>query len=387
MFRDNTQWQPRLGVVWDPWRDGATKMYASAGRFSFALPTAAATSVFNTFTQVTSYNFDPVNVAQDPRVIYHDRADISTGGISVPVDAGLKGYSQDELLLGVERTLAPGLTVGIKGTYRSLHNAIAVRNDLDRTSPLTNLSTLAVINPGSGGAFARGAVPACNGLDPPYFVCSSTGLATPEARRLYRGIEVLARQSIGERLWVQASYVHSSLLGNFDEGGNPGVSTIAFYWPEMQHNAYGALPLDRPNRFRLDGYWVTPWHLSIGLQAFAESGAPYNRLGYLNGIAGPLIYLDRRGSTGRLPANSDAHLQLAYPVVAGPVTVTLQGYVYNVFNHQAAATVDEVWSWDPPAGYPATIYDANQTQDNPTYGKVTWRYPPRSVRAALRVSF
>ena len=59
---------------------------------------------------------------------------------------------------------------------------------------------------------------------------------------------------------------------------SPGV-TSAFYYPAMWHNAYGALALDRPNRFRLDGYWVTPWRLSIGLQTFVESGAPYNKLG------------------------------------------------------------------------------------------------------------
>ena len=394
VFRDNGQWQPRIGVAWDPWRDGATKVYAFAGRFSYALPTAAATSLFNSFTNVTSYNLDPVSVVQDPSVLNHAKAFVSTGGISVPVDAGLKGFSQDEFLLGLERVLGPGLTVGVKGTYRSLKNAISLRADFDYTSPLTNYSSYAVINPGSNGRFASGAVPTCNGLDDPYYQCSPTGPASPPARRLYRGIEVVARQSLGDRLWLQASYVYSSLRGNFDGGVNEGTTsqtspgvTSAFYYPAMWHNAYGALALDRPNRFRLDGYWVTPWRLSVGLQAFAESGAPYNKLGWFNGNYGPVIYLEPRGSAGRLPTLWEANLQLAYPVVVGPVTATLQAYVYNLFNNQIATTVDEVWSYSPPAGYPATIYDPNQKQDNPTYGQVTWRYPPRSFRAALRVSF
>ena len=394
VFQDNRQWQPRIGAAWDPWRDGATKVYASAGRFSYALPTNAAVSLFNSFTRVTSYNLDPVSVAQDPRVINHGKASVSTGGFSVPVDAGLKGFSQDELLVGVERALGQGLTVGVKGTYRSLRNAIGLRSDLDYTSPLTGYSSYAVINPGSSGKFASGAVPTCNGFDTPAYQCSPTGTATPPARRLYRGIELLARQTVGDRLWVQASYIYSSLRGNFDgavvESGTGGTfpGTIGVGYPAQWHNAYGALGLDRPNRFRLDGYWVTPWQLSAGLQAFAESGAPYNRLGYFSGCCLPDIYLDPRGSSGRLPTLWEANLQLAYPIPVGPATVTLQAYVYNLFNNQIATSVDEAWgSYSQPAGYPATIFDPNQKQDNPTYGQVLWRYPPRSFRAALRLSF
>jgi hypothetical protein len=301
----------------------------------------------------------------------------------MPADANLKGASQDELLVGLERMLTPGLTVGIKGTYRSLRNAIDVRYDLDSTSPLTHYSSYAIINPGSSATFASGNVPTCNGLDEPYYECSSTGPATPQARRLYRGIELLARESLGDRLWLQASYVYSSLRGNVD--GPINIGTFAF--PQNSHNAYGSLYLDRPHHFRLDGSWVTPWRLSIGIQAFVESGAPYNKFGWFNGNVGPVIYLEPRGSAGRLPTQWDANLQLAYPVVVGPVTLTLQAYVYNLFNNQAAASVDEVWSWAPPPGYPATIYDPNQPQGNPTYGQVTLRYAPRSLRTGLRVAF
>jgi outer membrane receptor protein involved in Fe transport len=394
VFRDDNQWQPRIGAAWDPWRNGAAKIYAFAGRFSYALPTAAATSLFNSYTIVNSYNFDPVSIVQDPGVFRRGSVSVSTGGISVPVDVGLEGFSQDEFLVGVERLLRPGLTVGIKGTYRSLNDAIAIRNDLDYTSARNNYGSYAVINPGSDGDYARGAVPICNGLDEPANQCSATGPASPRPRRLYRGIEVLARRSLGDRLWLQASYIYSSLRGNTDgainEGAinetSPGV-TSAFYYSQMWHNAYGALALDRPHRFRLDGYWTTPWRLSIGFQTFVESGAPYNKLGYLNGNIGPAVYLVPRGSAGRLPTQWEANLQLAYPMVVGPVTVTLQGYVFNAFNNQIANTVDEVWSWSPPAGYPDTIYDPNQAQDNPTYGQVTWRSAPRSFRAGLRVAF
>ena len=66
VLRFNDEWQPRIGVVWDPWRDGATKIYASAGRFSYALPTIAAAASFGSFTSVHTYNFDPVSVDSGP---------------------------------------------------------------------------------------------------------------------------------------------------------------------------------------------------------------------------------------------------------------------------------------------------------------------------------
>ncbi len=90
---------------------------------------------------------------------------------------------------------------------------------------------------------------------------------------------------------------------------------------------------------------------------------------------------------GRLPALWEANLTLGYPIAVGPVTVTVQAYLFNAFNNQIATSRDEVWSRSPPDGFPATIYDPNQEQNNRGYGKVTSRYAPRQFRAALRVSF
>ena len=160
-----------------------------------------------------------------------------------------------------------------------------------------------------------------------------------------------------------------------------------FDYPALWHDGYGILALDRPNRFRFDGYWVTPWRLSLGLQTFVESGAPLNKLGYFNTAYGPIVFLVPRGSEGRLPTLWEADLTLSYPIAIGPMTVTLQAYVFNLFNNQIAISRDDAWSRSPPQGFPATIYDPNQVQNNEDYGKVTGRLDPRSFRAALRVSF
>ncbi len=393
VLRLRTAWQPRIGVAWDPWRDGATKVFAFAGRFSYAMPTGQAVAIFGDFTGLKTYNFDPASFVQDPNVIGHGRQQIVAGGgpFGSPVDSGIVAPYQDELTVGVERLLASSLTVGLKGTYRRLGSAIENRCDFDRTSPETDFSRCAIITPGSSGRFASGEVPTCNGFDRE---CEPAGPASPPAKRVYRGIELLARQSVGDRLWLQASYVYSSLRGNYDGGVNEGLYGRSipgrnedFDYPALWHAGYGTLALDRPHRFRLDGYWVTPWRLAVGLQAFAESGAPLNKLGFFNSTYGSMVFLVPRGSEGRLPMLWDASLTLSYPIAIGPVTVRLQAYLFNVFNNQIAISRDDVWSSNPPKGFPATIFDPNQEQNNARYGSITGRSDPRYFRSAVRISF
>jgi hypothetical protein len=69
------------------------------------------------------------------------------------------------------------------------------------------------------------------------------------------------------------------------------------------------------------------------------------------------------------------------------MTTTLHADVFNLFNNQIVTSRDEGWTTDVPEGYPATIYDPNQKQNNPDYGRVTGRSAPRSFRVALRVAF
>ncbi len=395
VLRFDNAWQPRVGVVWDPWKNGATKIYAFAGRFSYALPTVAAALSFTSQGNIETFNFDPVRVTQDAGVIGHGRASVRFSAFADPVDPGVRGGYQDELTVGIERLLGPTLTVGLKGTYRTLRNVLEDRCDLDYNSPETGFSLCGLMNPGSSGDIARGNLPTCNGLDGDSHECGrDPGSATPSVGRIYRGIELFARKSVATNLWLQASYVYSSLRGNYDGGVNqdsygqtfPGISSD-FNYPELRHNSYGTLALDRPNRFRFDGYWVTPWRLSLGLQAFAESGAPLNRRGYLNEGYASDVFLVPRGSEGRLPTLWGANLTLSYPIAIGPATVTLQAYLFNVFNKQIAISSDEAWSNQQPADYPASLFDPNQEQNNPEYGKITGRSDPRVFRAAVRVSF
>ena len=396
-FSLGSEWQPRVGLVWDPGRDGRTKLSAFAGRFAYELPTAGAAWAFHEFTAVEVFNADPVSTAPDPAFpppFCPYGCGPGNGAAPVDlVDANLRGTYQDELSLGAERMLDATLTVAAKATYRRLGNVVEDRCDFGEIVDGATYTRCAIVNPGSGETYASGGAPVCNGYaDVGRSECSPTGPPTPPARRVYRGLELVLRKTVGERFWAQGSFVYSSLTGNYDGAVNetllsttPGLNPD-FDWPQQWHDAGGLLFLDRPYRFRLDSYWTTPLGVSIGLQAYAVSGPPLDRLGYFNGSAS--VFLVPRGSEGRLPTQWEANLTLSYPISLGPATVTLQAYLLDVFNNQIALTRDDDWTTGPTPGYPANIYDPTVPTNNPDlYGKFTSRQAPRSFRAAVRVSF
>jgi hypothetical protein len=110
-------------------------------------------------------------------------------------------------------------------------------------------------------------------------------------------------------------------------------------------------------------------------------------MGYFNEGYGSLIFLVPRGSAGRLPTYWGTNLTASYPFAIGPATVTLQAYLFNVFNKQIAISRDDSYTTSLTAGYPETVFDPDQPANNPYYGSVNHRSAPRAFRAAVRVSF
>ena len=66
-FKLEDQWAPRFGVVWDFIGDGTSKLYASAGRFYYALPTDLNVRVFSANSQLFTYNYSPTDLNQECR--------------------------------------------------------------------------------------------------------------------------------------------------------------------------------------------------------------------------------------------------------------------------------------------------------------------------------
>jgi hypothetical protein len=417
-FKLLNQWAPRFGFVWDFVGDGTSKLYGSGGRFFFAIPTDLNARVFSANTQIRDYNYSPTATNQD----FGGRSRLIQVGTfeGEPVENGLKASYQDEYTLGVEKALDPTLSVGLKGTYRTLGRTVEDRCDLDYNDPLALGSTCGIFNPGGNGPVANGVIKTCNTssntTDPNSGLCNLAGVPVGDAKRIFRGIEVTARKAFSQVLWAQASYLYSTLRGNYsgairEASGqtDPGINADYDYW-QFTTNAYGNLELDRPHQFRVDAVYNAPFGLSTGVNVYVRSGVPTSRLGYYNSFYPDLLYLDQRGSNGRLPVDYEANLSLAYNINVGSVTITPQLYIFNLLNRQTVTAPDQRFNifgnyvttkgspfygqagvepgkTDPVSGYYCPASATAPCTDNADYKKATARVGARFLRAALKISF
>jgi hypothetical protein len=393
-FKLKDEWAPRFGFTWDFMGDGTSKVYGSAGRFFYALPTDLNARVFTANTQLITYNYSPLDTAQSPNPPTGRGRLIQVGTFDgEPVEQGLKAAYQDEFTIGVEKALTPTFSMGLKGTYRTLGRTVEDRCDLDYTDPAAKGSTCGIFNPGGSGPIANGAITTCdtssNPADPNAGLCGLPGVAIGDAKRIFRGIELTARKSFTQNLWVQASYLYSSLRGNYsgairEASGqtDPGINADYDY-NQFLINAYGKLELDRPNQFRVDAVYNAPFGLTVGFQGYVRSGQPKNELGYYNQFYPDLLYLVQRGYAGREPTEYEMNLSLGYNFNIGPVTITPQLYIFNVLNRQTETANDDGFN-TLYGTYTATGQAVN---DNPDFRKTFARSGPRLFRGALKVSF
>jgi outer membrane receptor protein involved in Fe transport len=410
-FKLNNQWAPRFGFVWDFIGDGSSKVYGSVGRFYYAIPTDLNARVFTGNTSVTVFNYSPTDIGtQDPTAPPGRNRTLQIGSVEgEPVDPGMKAPYQDELTIGVEKALDPTFSIGLKATYRTLGRAVEDRCDL------APAGTCAIFNPGGSGPGARGVFGSYNGSANPTDPTADhevPGTPVPDAKRIFRGIEVTARKAFSQTLWMQASYLYSTLRGNYsgairEASGqtDPGINADFDYY-QFLNNAYGDLELDRPHQFRIDAVYNTPFGLAIGFNAYVRSGVPTSRQGYFNSQYTTELFLDQRGTNGRLPTDYEANLSLAYNINIGKVTVTPQLYIFNILNRQTVTAIDQ--RYNPSASFvtnrnspfygqagvePGTTAFGQlctgtvPCTDNVDYRKATARTDPRLFRAALKISF
>jgi hypothetical protein len=416
-FKLKNEWAPRFGVVWDFVGDGTSKLYASGGRFYYSLPTDLNARVFTANTSVVTFNYSPTSFIQDPTAPRNRTIQVGSFD-GEPVDPNLKAPYQDEYTIGVEKALDPTLSIGLKGTYRTLGRTVEDRCDLDYLDPLAQGGSCAIFNPGSASV-QNGGIKSCNNsfnpTDPQGGLCDLPAVAVGPAKRIFRGIELTARKQFSQTLWAQASYLYSTLRGNYsgairegDGQTDPGINADYDY-NQFLTNAYGNLELDRPHQFRVDAVYNAPFGLAVGFQAYVRSGVPTSRQGYYNVFYTTELFLDQRGSDGRLPVDYEGNISLAYNINVGPVTVTPQLYVFNVLNRQTITAIDQRFNPNgsfvttktspfygqggvepgqkAPDGTLCPATSAGPCSDNQDYRKVTARVGARLLRAALKITF
>jgi hypothetical protein len=394
-------WAPRLGVVWDPARNGRSKIFGSYGRFYESIPLDINIRSFGGESSCFCNNFDPnpANILPDPA----SPVRTSRLGLPVtPVDESLKGQYINEFLIGGEYEVRPNLSVGAKFAYRDLGRVIEDFLIIDSGGYF-------IANPGSG-----------LGRTMTFYDYSTVD--APKAERTNTSVEISARKKFSNNWQVLTSYVWSRLEGNYDglfqnSTGqlDPNINS-AFDYADFLVNAQGRLSNDRVHQWKLDGSYEVPrgalTGLNLGLSTRWLSGYPLNAYGHSFLYANWEYYLVPRGSVGRGPSEWEADIQVSYPVrFGGTKRMNLFMDIFNLFNRQEAIQLDERYNLIEDggcAGIPEsacnhdngiitnpgtltpvfTISDPRATATNPDYLEKGVAFTaPRSIRLGVRFTW
>jgi hypothetical protein len=339
----NDEWMPRLGFAWDFLGSGRSRLYGNYARFYETMPMDINVRAYGLEVSTAIYNLDPDSHIGDPTLCgaKPDRPTVCSAGrhstikiggsFGEPTQPGIKGQYSDEYALGVEYQPITDLAVGAKYIYRTLGRVIEDGASLNSDGDLEYF----IFNPGS--SFVSPISNAVVGAE----------YADVPPRRIYRGIILTAQKRFNNNLQFLASYTYSTLRGNYDGVFQTSTTQLdpninsAYDYRVFLDQAYGDLSNDRRHVAKIDGSYVAPFGLTVGLSAFYFTGTPLNRYGFYNDYRNYELYLVHRGTAGRTPDIYDADLHFGYPISVGPVTIDLGADIFNVLNQQRVVAQDQ----------------------------------------------
>ena len=396
-FWDNLA--PRLGLTWDFTGKGKGKLFANYATFiETPIPLDVNVRAGSKDVQTDkNFNVNTINAPAGSLIV----PGVSTGAVnlgadSTPIDPGLKPQSIGEFSMGLEYEVARDLTLGVRGVYRHMRNVI-------EDGSFDDGNNYFIFNPGRNepgtteanacaGDPATGRIPRCFG----------------RAQRFYRAVELTATKRFTNNYQFIASYVYSSLIGNYeglfrnDNGQSDPNITSLFDLQSLLDNTYGRLPNDRPHQFKFNGSYRTPWKLLVSGNFYIQSGTPFNQLiphviygnnegfGVQRGTATvPVVVATQAGfpntvesiGSHRTPTTMNLDLGVYYPIRIGEKKeIRLSGDWFNVFNSQRGVTLDQTYSINSGVtGVPATL--------NPFYGSALLVQAPSAFRFGAKFTF
>src|SRR5258705_9598560 len=394
-FDDN--FAPRFGLIWDFTGKGKGKIFANYAQF-IEVPVPLDVNVRAAGGDVqTDKNFNvnrlngPVGSLIVPGV---STGATNLGSDATPLDPGLKRHSIREITFCAQYEVGGDVTLGSRGIYRSMINVI-------EDGSFDDGDTYFIFNP---GRIAPGTteLSACEGGPGHAPQCFG------RAQRFYRGIEFTATKRFTNNYQFIASYVFSSLIGNYeglfrnDNGQSDPNITSLFDLQSLLNNTYGRLPNDRPHQFKFNGSYRTPWKLLVSWNFYAQSGVPFNQLiphpiyGNNEGFQVqrgtaiiPTVSATQPGfpnfvnsiGTNRTPTTMNLDLGAYYPIKLGEnKELRFSGDWFNVFNAQRAVTLDQTFTINSGVASVAPV-------PNPFFGSALLVQAPSAFRFGAKFTF
>lgn len=376
-FIDNLQ--PRVGFTFDPTGQGRSKLFINYARFvETPIPLDINVRAGSENSQ-TDKNFlvDRLNAGPGAVIVPGIRpggvSAVNLGAAPTPIDFDLKPQDVNETTAGFEYEVRRNLSVGVRGVYRAQDTVI-------EDGSFDGGDNYFLFNPGESLTERNARL-----LDVPF----------GRARRYYRALEFTATKRFSNNYQFIASYVRSSLIGNYeglfrnDNGQSDPNITSLFDLPNLLNNQYGRLPNDRPNQFKFDGSYTTPFRaLVVGSSFRAQSGIPYDQLIPDAVYGNNEGFQVQRGTainpiTGknRTPFTTNLDLNAYFPIKFGEKRqLRLQADFFNVFNTQRAIRQDTTFTINSGVTGIAPIA-------NPFFGQGTIFQFPFSVRLGAKFQF
>ncbi|MGB0835822.1 MAG: TonB-dependent receptor [Psychrobium sp.] len=424
----SNQIAPRLGVTYDLFEDGGTKLFANYGRYFMPISPNTSARMVLPETNSTAYalydDAAQLNDLNQPGSFNPFYTDTSSDGelaqpVSTYVDKDLDPMYSDEIAFGFSHEINEDWIVGAKFTYQNLKSSIEDTNlvyaltqkwgkenpeeleKLQRLGLNTNVGWLAlVVNPGNDIKLAYDVNEDGTVSSDEYVEWSAEYLGLPKAERKYKAIELTTTGQVTEELNITASYTWSRSEGN-TEGLVSGVHSQAdpgwsgsFDAPELTDNSYGRTSNDIPHKFKLFGTYRFTDDLVLGFNASAQSGRPINKLGYhpqgvgscaiepkvtdCSDIRGTDFYYNSqpspRGSHGHSDWIYNLDLSLSYNIDVSYGSLSAYAKVYNVFDSDTALTYNDV-------------AELEEGKDSPNYRNPTSFQTPRYMSVGLTYKF
>ncbi len=345
------QWQPRIGLAYQPGELGSQKIFCSYGRFYEQLPLILTSTFFANDINTQFYYH------QDPRQDLKPFRTLNTSTSIQPEIQGLKGQYFDEFTMGYERKIGEEFSASVKGIYRTLGEVV-------EDGKIEKTGTKILGNPGKGDLSFL-----------------------PKFTRDYTALEITFQKPRGKFNFL-ASYILSRNYGNY-----PGVFDADIVYPNPNSgnlnlpiqlvNATGWLPNDRTHVLKFFGSYSFDFGFSAGSSFILQSGTPVNAYGPVPPNDGSNhIFHVKRGTAARTPTTWDLNFRLSYDM--GFLTQMFTRFklladVFHLFGPREAVLLQQ-------GKY--LFYDNNgNLVENPDFLLPEEYQPPMTIRLGVEVNF
>ena len=407
---------PRLGITYDPFSDGRTKIYGSWGKyfdvmkyelprgsfggdkwvdywFTWDNPDVSVNSASGCRTGTNTVTEQPVCPGGRLLEVFDQRYNAAQD-LDQFVDPNLKPMEEHEFQLGANREFNWGTLGNVVFGARYIHK------DLKRT-----IEDVGVTVPGIGTQYymanpGEGITLTLNDPSIPPF---------PKAKRTYDGLELTMERRFAGAWGLFASYTYSRLHGNYsglassDEDGRTAPNVNRFFdqivmtFDQNRELVYGRLGTDRPHQLKAQLMYQTPWRMTMGLNQRVSTGIPISEEFQIQG--GYPFFPNGRGNLGRTSTFSQSDLSLIQDVPFGGQKLQFQVTVLNLFDQDTVTRLDNTrfagtstlplttnqffnTSWDYEA-----LLAANPASIDPKFRQANQYQSPREIRFTVKFEF